>query len=281
MSKVYTLCLILLQMTVFAGNVSEVEHRQTYVRYVTQVPEQVDVITFKFQTFKRRPSRGPASTIPSDDIDAVPKKDEIWLNSVFIEDNSGVMNNIRDQLQTWQQMEEYRRNWDVESTGLYETPDDSRKKAWFNRMLLRYADKRLSGEMRNAEQGSTLRRMSNVQQALRPSSEASISNNIKLKFKARILQLQGTMQIINPWVESETTFNADGEIHSRFAKNIKSLGIRTEIYYQVHDGNYQAIISKPLTDKVTAVLSSAQSDNEVAFADLDRNTVQLIYSTPF
>lgn len=281
MSKVFTMCLILLQMTVVAGNVSEVEHKETYIRYVTQVPEQVDVITFKIKTNKRKAARGPASTIPRDDLEAVPPQDQIWLNSVFVEDNAGVMNNIRNQLQTWQKMEEYRQNWDVESTGLYETPDDGRKKAWFNRMLLRYADKRLSGEMKNAAQGSTLRRVSNVQQALRPDTEATISRNIKLKFKARVLQLQGTMRVINPWVESETTFNAQGEIHTRVAKNIESLGIRTEVFYQVHDGNYQAVISKPLSEKVTAVLSSSQSDNQVAFADLDRNTVQLIYSTPF
>ncbi|CAM9902701.1 unnamed protein product [Chrysoparadoxa australica] len=219
--------------------------------------------------------------IPRDDVEAVPQQDKIWLSSVFVEDNAGVMNNIKDQLQTWQQMEEYRRNWDIESTGLYETPDDGRKKAWFNRMLLRYADKRLSGEMKNADKGSTLSRVSNVRQALRPSSEASISQNVKLKFKARILQLQGTMNIINPWVESETTFNANGEIHTRVAKNLESIGVRAEVFYQVHDGQYQAVISKPLTNNVTAVLSSAQSDNEVAFADIDRNTVQLIYSTPF
>jgi hypothetical protein len=268
-------------MTVVAGNVSEVEHKETYIRYVTQIPEQVDVITFKIKTDERMAARGPASTIPRDDLEAVPPQDQIWLNSVFVEDNAGVMNNIRNQLHTWQKMEEYRQNWDVESTGLYETPDDGRKKAWFNRMLLRYADKRLSGEMKNAAQGSTLRRVSNVQKALKPDTEATISRNIKLKFKARVLQLEGRMTVVNPWVESETTFNAQGEIHTRVAKNIKTLGIRTEVFYQVHDGNYQAVISKPLSQKVTAVLSSSQSDNQVAFADLDRNTVQLIYSTPF
>lgn len=279
MSKVFTLCLIFLQTTVLAGAVSELELKESYVRYVTVVPVKVDVVTFKLR--KRKASRGPASMIPRDDVEAVPQQDKIWLSSVFVEDNAGVMNNIKDQLQTWQQMEEYRRNWDIESTGLYETPDDGRKKAWFNRMLLRYADKRLSGEMKNADKGSTLSRVSNVRQALRPSSEASISQNVKLKFKARILQLQGTMNIINPWVESETTFNANGEIHTRVAKNLESIGVRAEVFYQVHDGQYQAVISKPLTNNVTAVLSSAQSDNEVAFADIDRNTVQLIYSTPF
>lgn len=280
MSKYCTLCLIVLQLLSWGVSGSELEPVQSYVCYVTQVPEQVDVYIIKSEP-KTQKGRGPASTIPRDDLEVMPPQDQIWLTSVFIEDSHGVMNNMKNQLQEWERIEEYRRNWDIESTNLYNTPDRDRKKAWFNRMLLRYADKRLSGELKDASEGSTLHRVRNVRQALRPDTEAKISNNIKLKFKARVLQMSGIMRIENPWLESETTFRANGDIQTRVAKEFKSLGLRTEVLYQIDQGQYQAYISKPITNNVTAVVSSAQGDNEVAFADMDRNTVQLIYSTPF
>lgn len=288
MSKVLPVCLFLLQLVgaqAFAGTEAQLSFRDSYTQYVWQRPltfATFNIVSTNFaSTTKKKTSRGPASAVPRDDMEAMPLESGIWLNSVWVEDRAGVMTGMATQLQEWERREEYRRQWDIESTTLYETPDREQKKAWFNRMLLRYADKRLGGELRNAEEGSTLQRISSARQALRPNTEASISENVKIKFKARVLQLRGIMRIINPWVESETSFDVQGRIHSRLSKNIESLGIRTEVNYWVHEDLYNATISKPLGNNVTAVISSAQGPNEVAFADMDRNTLQLIYSTAF
>jgi hypothetical protein len=261
---------------------AHLEFRQSYTQYVWQRP--LTFATFNIlshESNKKKATRGPASAVPRDDMEAMPLESGMWLSSVWVEDRAGVMNGMAHQLQEWERMEEYRRNWDIESTTLYNTPDREQKKAWFNRMLLRYADKRLGGELRNAEEGSTLQRIRTAKAALRPDTEASISENVKIKFKARVLQLRGIMRIINPWVESETSFDVQGRIHSRLAKNFEDLGIRTEVNYWVHEDFYNATISKPLGNNVTAVLSSAQGPNEIAFADMDRNTLQLVYSTAF
>lgn len=283
MSKVLPVCLFILQLVgghAFAGIEDQLSFRDSYTQYVWQAPMTIATYTI-VSTPKKKASRGPASAVPRDDMEAMPLESGIWLNSVWVEDRAGVMTGMAQQLQDWERMEEYRRNWDIESTTLYQTPDREQKKAWFNRMLLRYADKRLGGELREADEGSALQRISSAREALRPDTEASISENVKIKFKARILQLRGIMRVINPWVESETSFDVQGRIHSRLSKNIESLGIRTEVNYWVHEDLYNATISKPLGNNITAVLSSAQGPNEIAFADMDRNTVQLIYSTAF
>lgn len=279
MSKLFRLCSIFIQCLIFAGLglISSVEANEFTTQYVWTQPKQ---IKNKSRSSGRR-SRGPASAVPMDDYQPVPLESKVWLSNVFVEDRHGVMNSMRDQLVVWDQMEQYRRNWDIGSTGLYHTPDRGQKKAWFSRMLLRYADKRLSGEMKNAAEGSALQRVSNVRQALRPDTTAAISKNIKLKFKARVLQMRGIMRVINPWVESETEISVDGEINSRVAKNFEDLGVRADLRYQVSEGVYHASLSKPLGNNVTAIVSSSQSDGEVAFSNMDNNTFQLVYSTPF
>lgn len=290
MSNYFNLCLLFIQLILVSNQagasspeaVEALQLEQSFIQYVWEKPVRVEnYLLITSIEAESRLSRGPASAIPSDHVESMPIEDKIWLSQVWVEDNSGVMNGMAAQVQAWERMEEYRRNWDIESTGLYNTPDRERKKAWFNRMLLRYADKRLSGELKDAEAGSTLQRVRSVKQALRPNTEAQISNNIKLKFKARIIQMRAIMNVINPWVESETTFNARGEVNSRLSKNFEDLGFRADLNYQVTEGVYSAQLSKPLGNNVTAVLSSFQSHSEVAFADMDRNTVQLIYSTAF
>ena len=281
MSKLYALCLFFIQFLSFSLDAKTNAEVYNYICYVYKDPLVITTISGSFKKIKNLPLRSPASRMPNDDFDIVPPSSEIWLNSVFVEDNAGVMNEIKDQLREWERMEMYRHNWDIESTGLYDTPDDSRKKAWFNRMLLRYADRRFNSELKNAEPNSGLKRVSNVKQALRPSSEASFSKNLKLKFKARILRLEGRVRVINPWVDLETTMNARGEIRSRLSKNIESIGVRAELNYLVHENRYQAIFSRSLSENVAAILSSNQSDKDMAFSNTGDNTLRLVYSTPF
>lgn len=224
---------------------------------------------------QKKPSRGPASLIPRDDIEAMPAvQDEVWLSNVFVEDRAGVMNNMRHTFSEWERMEEYRRNWDIGSTGLYNTPDMEQKRAWFNRMILRYAEKRFTGELKRAEAGSTLKKIQTAQKALRPDTSASITKNFKIKFRAKVLRMQGQMLLINPWVESETVFRADGRINTRVSKTFADLGLRTDFNYQLKEGIWEARMAKPLTQTVHAVISSRKVE------EVD-NTVQLIYNTRF
>lgn len=227
------------------------------------------------ETKKKKVSRGPASLIPRDDMEALPAvQDEVWLSNVFVEDRAGVMNNMVQTFSEWERMEEYRQNWDIGSTGLYNTPDMEQKRAWFNRMILRYAEKRFTGELKNAEAGSTLKKIETAQKALRPDTSASITKNFKIKFRAKVLRMQGQMLLINPWVESETIFRADGRINTRVSKTFEDLGVRTDFNYQVKEGFWEARMAKPLTQTVQAVISSRKIEQ------ID-NTVQLIYNTRF
>ncbi len=229
----------------------------------------------------RTRGRGPASTVPNDDIQPAPAAQEIWLNNVWVEDSAGVMNQMKNEFAAWERMEEYRRQWDIESTGQYDTPDRSDKQKWFNKMLLRYADKRITGELKNAEVGSTLQKVRSVKQALRPNSTASISQNIKLKFRAKIMKMRAYMRVENPWVNSETEFTINGRVFSRFHKRFEDLGVDTKLEYRLHNNDFTASVSKPLGNNITAVVSSTQPVSKGGTANAADSIFQLQYYTSF
>ena len=240
---------------------------------------QIDV---QDQVKKKSRSRGPASTVPRDDLAPEPVSQEIWLSNVWVEDSAGVMNHMKNEFSNWEKTEEYRRNWDIESTGLYETPDRDRKIAWFNKMILRFADKRLTGEIRNAAEGSTMQKVRSVKQALKPNTTAGLTENIKLKFRAKVTRMRAYMRVINPWVKSETEFNiVKGQVFSRFHKGFEDLGIDTRLEYRLHDNDYTASISKPLGNNITAIVSSTQSVSRPTLNHDADSIFQLQYYTSF
>ncbi len=280
------ICLILLSYSLTGR-----EHQrrapasELFSRGITQTsqiePEKISLSFEKLSPSFVIQNRGPGSFIPNDEVESVPYKQTIWLQHVFVEDNAGVMNSIKNDFTQWEDEEEYARNWNLKSTGLYETPDQNAKKAHFNRKLLKYADKRLAGEVREAEEGSTLARVGRVQKALRPNTEARISQNIKIKFKARVLQGKAMVYIHNPLAQIDTTVDAKGRIDVEANRDIASLGIKAGAEYQANDGIWMARVDRQLTEKITARVSSTQSDKEMAFDKNADKRIEFFFSHSF
>lgn len=227
--------------------------------------------------------RAPANFIPDTEIEPVPIQNRIWLQNLLIEDNHGVLASIRANISSWEQTEEYAKNWNIESTGLYKTPDLDRKKAFLQKTLLKYFDKRLAGEIKNSEEGSTLHTVGQVHQTLRPNTEVGISKKVKVKFKARVLQGKAIARVDNPWVDTHATVKLTGEVNVQMRKELKDIGVTAGINYNANEGRYLAHVDKKLTDQITARVSSNQADDKVMF-DTDEEVdkrLEFFFSTPF
>ena len=150
---------------------------------------------------------------------------------MFAEDDAGVMRDLKASLRSWESTEEYARVWDLKDTGLYSTPTTEQKSQYILKKMLRYADKRLSGEMRRAEEGSTLHSMSRVEKNLRPNASVNVSKNFGFKFKARVLQGKVIVDVKNPWIECNATMSANGRARITTRKDFKEVGMSSGAEY--------------------------------------------------
>jgi hypothetical protein len=226
-------------------------------------------------------SRGPSNFVPDEEASDLPSDVVLWYENILVPDRAGVMNRMRETYDSWERTQEYARNWNMESTGLYDVKDQEDRVKYFNRHILKYFDKRLSGEIKNAEKGSTLARVGSVQKALKPQTRVEVSKNFKLKFKARPIQGRGFMNIENPWINNSTTVKINGRVNINLNKDIKLLGLKANLDYDVNGGHYVASLNKPLTDEITARVTSSQEDKDVAFTNFDQQTFELFYSLAF
>ncbi|WP_417335353.1 hypothetical protein [Halobacteriovorax marinus] len=227
--------------------------------------------------YKRMASRGPSNFVPDVEASDRPNNVVLWYENILVEDTAGVMKMMRNTYQSWEQTEEYARNWNMTSTGLYEIKDQEDRQKYFNKYILKYLDKRLSGEIKEAEEGSTLHRVGKVQKALKPQTRVEVSKNLKFKFKARVLQGKALMFVENPWVNNETSVKLDGRVNININKDIAALGLKANFDYNVNKNEYEARLDKPLTEEITARISTAKK-REIASSG---ETLELFFSKPF
>ena len=142
-------------------------------------------------TSLKHTSRAPASFVAVDQAESLPIDRTSWTQKVFVPDNEGILNKIKRDLQHWQNVERHRNEWNIGSSGLYDTPVLEKKQQYLKKILLQYGDKRFSGELKEAKAGSTLHRIKTVEKAISPKVSAQITKNLSLKFKARVLQRKG------------------------------------------------------------------------------------------
>ena len=181
--------------------------------------------------------------------------------NMFAEDDAGVMRDLKASLRSWESTEEYARVWDLKDTGLYSTPTTEQKSQYILKKMLRYADKRLSGEMRRAEEGSTLHSMSRVEKNLRPNASVNVSKNFGFKFKARVLQGKVIVDVKNPWIECNATMSANGRARITTRKDFKEVGMSSGAEYSVNDSSLLTYIDQQVTDNVKARVSNTSGDN--------------------
>lgn len=239
----------------------------------------VSVTAFGFEVNKNRlvsPNRAPASAF-EEEVLTVPLEQKTTVKSVFAEDDAGVMKGMRDTLSAWDDTEEFGKKWHLESTFLYKTPTTSEKSKYLSKNLLRYTDKRLAGEMKNAEEGSTLQKVANAEKSLRPNASVPVTKYISLKFKARVLQGKAIMEVRNPWLECSATVKANGKAKVLTKKDFNQLGTSTGVEYDVNESQWVAFVDQEITKNIKARVSSTTQPNG---NDADKR-VEMNASFPF
>jgi hypothetical protein len=231
--------------------------------------------------YARSSERTPASAVPDEEVLTAPFEQKVLIQSLFADDDAGVMRGVRGALESYQQTEDYAKKWHLESTGLYNTPTTTEKRNLISRNIIKYADKRLAGEIKHSEAGSTLHSIGKAEKALRPNAVVGISKTVSLKFKARVLQGKVIMEVKNPWIECDTSLSARGKLRVITKKEFKDMGLSSGVEMNLTDGESIIFADQELTKNIKARISSNQLNHQNAFANDAEKRLELMASFPF
>lgn len=204
-----------------------------------------------------------------------------WLNTLFAEDDEGIMDKMRNQIQEWEQRREYVELWNLESTGAYAGPSEKDRNNFLRKHILKFLDRKFSREMKKEDASTTLKKAGEVEQMLRPNSNIQINEKVKVRFKARILQGHATMQVQNPYFDWSTNFKTNGEVQVSMAKDLSLLGVKTGLDYFSRNGKWRASVDKQITRNISSVVSSEQKTRSMAFSGESEQKIELKFYHPF
>lgn len=225
-------------------------------------------------------SRHPAAV--EEEVLTVPFEKEVpTVEFLFAEDDAGIMKEMKATVAQWERTEEFASIWDLESTNLYNTPDSSDKARYLTKRLFRYADKRFSGEMKKAESGSTLHKMSKVERNLRPNASVPVNKYIAIKFKARVLQGKAIVEVRNPWVDTNATIAANGQAKVSAKKDFKEIGLTSGAEFNISDSEWIAYVDQAISENIKARVSSTQESSEGIFSNDADARAEINASFPF
>jgi len=222
----------------------------------------VNCFATELNDLNRKPS---SSGAPDEEVIVAPQSLNTWVEVWLKDDDSGVMSGMRDRLLSWDKTDEYARQWNLESTELYDTPSVDERKKMILGNVWKYADKRLAGEIKNAEEGSTFHSVGKVEKALKPQASVSVAKDFALKFKARPLTGKAIVELRNPYFQYETTIALNGNLRTIASKEFKDAGLRAGSEFHTADSTWIAFVDHDLTSNVKARLSS--TNNKPQFTD--------------
>ena len=211
--------------------------------------------------------RGPASAVPDEEVLTAPIEQKVLIQSLLIEDDAGVLKGLRSTLESYQQTENYAKIWHLESTGLYQTPAISDRQRLIVRSIPKYADKRLAGEIKNAEEGSAMQSVGKAEQALRPNTTVAVSNSVAVKFKLNVLQGNMVMEVKNPVAQTSVMLTSNSKIHVMTVKEFKELGLSAGADFRISEGESVIYADQMLSKNLKARVSTNQTDHKNTFAN--------------
>ena len=228
----------------------------------------------------RAQRRDVASFVSQDEVIVVPRQEESWYQNNMIDDNQGIMNSMRVDIRRWQEQNQYLDLWGLRKTGIYpETPPEVLT-ARVRRDMLRYADKRLSGEVNKAEKGSNLYRVGQAQRSLSPSTQVSIFEGYSIKMQVRVIQGKSTFLFNNPYMKTylEVTLGGRREfVTEKWFNNI----FRAAVNYRLDQYMYFTTFDYRITPQVTASLVSQQNMQAAPYSGESDKRIQLNYFIQF
>jgi len=226
-------------------------------------------------------NREIASAAPEEEVLVAPVVEASFLGSLFLDDDAGIMQGMRESLSDWERKEEFARQWSLENRGIFKTPSAQDKRKMVLNKLLKYADKRLSGEMKNAKVGSTLHAVGKVEKSLRPNTQVQLMNNIQLKLKFRALQGKATADVQNPWMSFQTTLGLNGHVRSITQKEWKEWQMQAGFEFKFTENQNVAFVQRKISENIFGKVSSVKRAS-TGFLEKDADKrLEIIASFPF
>ena len=203
-----------------------------------------------------------------------PSQQAIFMEEL-VKKQSPVLQKVKNTISSWQENEHFTQHWRLQNTTLYSSPSTTTKQKYLEKNLLRYAEKRLSGEIKQAQQGTTMHRVKVAQNSLRPQTKFQLAESYRLRFYAKVLRGQMFAKLENPyiknaslkfkffnratfWERSSRTNKSTLLLHHSFGHNYF---YSSQFEYSLHNAAWKWQLSRELEEIFSGLVAQVQAEH--------------------
>ncbi|MFZ4712351.1 MAG: hypothetical protein ACOYL6_01450 [Bacteriovoracaceae bacterium] len=181
------------------------------------------------------------------------------------DDKQKTLASLKNMTQEWQLQDEFVKNWHVQSSGMYTTPETT-KRSTLIRTFSRFT------ERKGKEYIKSKRNNSKNSGGPEEKDLTTKGSNYFFSYQTILLKGRAKLEFHNPYFEIYSQYSISGKDQVVVSKLFQDFKFKTSFLYSPMRETSTVTFEKYLTDSITARLSSI---------NLFENKVELLYSTLF
>jgi hypothetical protein len=213
--------------------------------------------------------------ISAEPLPAVEGSSRSWIQAINEDDNRGTLSAMRESVDKWNFIDEIADNHDlpIEVRG-----DIKERRKYVTSNMLKFFERKVSEEGRNPEGSEAFVAMAKINSGLKPSSTLGFSDTFKLRFKGMLLQGNGTMLVVNPYMNFSLKMDLSKGAFVEGSKHFEEIGVNSTLNYSLKQQLATFKVERNIAQGLNAGVTY---ENGPATHNAGDVSLKLMYSRPF
>jgi hypothetical protein len=144
--------------------------------------------------------------------------------------------------------------------------------------MLKFFERKVSEEGKRPDGNSTFVAMAKLNSGLKPNGQLGLSDTFKIKFRGKLLQGNGTMLIVNPYMDLTLQMDISKGAFIEGSKRFEDLGLNSTLNYSLKEQLATFKLERKVSQDLNADVSYQNGPSTHGAGDV---TLKLMYSRPF
>jgi hypothetical protein len=183
------------------------------------------------------------------------------------DDKQKSLANLKNKVNEWQKQEEFVRNWNIESSNMYATPENSQKNILM-KSLTRFSERKGKEYIQNKNKKAT-----------KDNADLTFQKNLNnpnkqysLTYQTVVLKGRFKLNFNNPYLEIYSQYSFSKKDEFVISKKFEDISLRTSLVYSPTRDLSTFSIEKNITESIVSRFSNI---------NLAENKVEIFYSSTF
>ncbi len=212
--------------------------------------------------------------ISAEPLPAQESSSRSWIQAINEDDKKGTLSEMKETVDSWNFIDEIADNHDLPN----EVRGDLKaRRKYLTSNMLKFFGRKVSEEAKNPEGNQTMVAVARINSGLETSSSLG-SDSFKLKFRGKFLQGNGSMLVINPYLDFSVQMDLSKGAFIEGSKKFKELDLNSTLNYSLKEQKATFRVDRDIAQGLNAGVTY---QNGPSTPNAGEVTLKLMYSRPF